>query len=117
MPLTTEFSALLNGMIAEKSPDAYVIEDMNHYTTASGLRSRYQAFFRRLNKTKEKVMMQSPHCIRHTYSTSLQRAGVPIAIVSVILGHSSTEMTDKYTHLDNIDDLRVAVDKAKKSTI
>ena len=61
--------------------------------------------------------MKPPHCIRHTYSTDMQRAGVPIAIVSAILGHSSTDVTDKYTHLDNIEDLRNAVDKVtKKST-
>ena len=114
VPLTVEFANLISSMIAEKNPDAYVIGDQDHFTTASGLRSRYQAFFRRLNKSEEKVVMQSPHCIRHTYSTSLQRAGVPIAIVSVILGHNSTEVTDKYTHLDNIEDLKAAVDRAEK---
>ena len=118
VPLSVGFAELLKSMIKTDNSQLYVIGDESDYTTASGLRSRYQAFFRRMNKAVgNKIEMKPPHCIRHTYSTDMQRAGVPIAIVSAILGHSSTDVTDKYTHLDNIEDLRNAVDKVtKKST-
>ena len=45
-----------------------------------------------------------PHCLRHTFCTELQKAGVPINIAKVIMGHSSIEMTARiYTHTDNAD--------------
>lgn len=119
VPLDIDFAETLKSMItSEDKSELYIIGDESDYTTASGLRSRYQAFFHRLNKSaKNQIEMKPPHCIRHTYSTDMQRAGVPIAIVSAILGHSSTDVTDRYTHLDNIEDLRNAVDKVtKKST-
>lgn len=118
VPFSVEFAEILKSKIKTKNKQLYIIGDEPDYTTASGLRSRYQAFFRRMNKASEtKIEMKPPHCIRHTYSTDMQRAGVPVAIVSAILGHSSTDVTDKYTHLDNIEDLRNAIDKiAKKST-
>lgn len=119
VPLDTDFAEILKSMITSEKSQLYIIGDETSYTTESGLRGRYQAFFRRLNKSLEtKIEIKSPHCIRHTYSTDMQRAGVPVAVVSAILGHSSTDVTDKYTHLDNLDDLRNAIDKVtKKSTI
>jgi integrase len=41
-----------------------------------------------------------PYCLRHTYCTDLQDAGVPINVAKDFMGHSSIEMTAKiYTHL------------------
>ena len=39
------------------------------------------------------------HDLRHSYATNLIDAGVPAAIVAKQLGHTSTRMTDKYTHI------------------
>lgn len=39
------------------------------------------------------------YCLRHTYCTNLQKAGVPINIARVLMGHSSIEITARiYTH-------------------
>ena len=39
------------------------------------------------------------YCIRHTYCTDLQKAGVPINIARELMGHSSIEVTAQiYTH-------------------
>lgn len=41
------------------------------------------------------------YCLRHTYCTDLQRAGVPINVARELMGHSSVEMTARiYTHTD-----------------
>lgn len=41
----------------------------------------------------------TPYCLRHTYCTDLQDAGVPINIAKYLMGHSSIELTAKiYTH-------------------
>lgn len=39
------------------------------------------------------------YCLRHTYCTDLEKAGVPINVASRLMGHSSLELTAKiYTH-------------------
>lgn len=40
-----------------------------------------------------------PYCLRHTYCTDLQDAGVPINIAKYLMGHSDISMTSRiYTH-------------------
>ncbi|MCL2216928.1 MAG: site-specific integrase [Defluviitaleaceae bacterium] len=40
-----------------------------------------------------------PYCLRHTYCTDLQDAGIPINVARYLMGHSSITMTAKiYTH-------------------
>jgi integrase len=38
----------------------------------------------------------NPHMFRHTFSVSLLEKGVPIEDVSILLGHSSLRITEKY---------------------
>jgi integrase len=40
------------------------------------------------------------HSLRHTFISNLKTAGVPTAIVSHLAGHSDTNTTDIYTHID-----------------
>lgn len=43
-----------------------------------------------------------PYCLRHTFCTNLQRAGVPINIAKELMGHSDIAITANiYTHRDN----------------
>ena len=50
-----------------------------------------------------------PHMLRHTYATSLYRAGVDLRTAQKLLGHSSIQMTaDIYTHLEQEDALKEA---------
>ncbi|MDD2217639.1 MAG: tyrosine-type recombinase/integrase [Eubacteriales bacterium] len=40
-----------------------------------------------------------PYCLRHTYCTDLQDAGVPINVAKELMGHSDISVTAKiYTH-------------------
>ena len=51
------------------------------------------------------------YCLRHTYCTDLQKAGVPINIARELMGHSSIEITAKiYTHTGS-DEAKAAVKK------
>lgn len=120
VPLTYEFTEILKGKFAEPLSKKYILGGGEEPVTAAGLRSRYKWFFDRLQKSlkesgKETIEEKSPHCIRHTYGTELQRQGMPIAIVSEILGHSSTDVTDKYTHLGNVTDLKHALDSLENT--
>lgn len=43
------------------------------------------------------------YCLRHTYGTDLQNAGVPINVAKDLMGHSKIELTAKiYTHLSDV---------------
>jgi len=46
-----------------------------------------------------KVPRAHPHLFRHTFATDLLQRGVSLQVVSVLLGHSSTKMTERrYSH-------------------
>ncbi len=96
------------------SREGYVLGGAQ-YINRDSFRCAYDAFFNRLNKDRlsrglPAVKRLPPHCCRHTYSTVMQRKGVPLPVVSALLGHSATGITVKYTHLDTLDDMRKAVD-------
>lgn len=43
-----------------------------------------------------------PYCLRHTFCTNLQRAGVPINVAKELMGHSDISITANiYTHKNN----------------
>ena len=72
---------------------------LNRMLKAAGIPQR--------NDRNEKVDI---HALRHTAITRFGRAGVPLAQVQKIAGHSDPKLTARiYTHLD-LEDLRSAVD-------
>lgn len=55
------------------------------------------------NKIIESVVAEdlTPYCLRHTFCTDLQRAGVPINVAKELMGHSDISVTANiYTHRD-----------------
>ena len=53
-----------------------------------------------------------PHWLRHTYATGLLRSGVPVEVVSCLLGHASVATTSAtYAHL-TVADTRAALTRA-----
>jgi integrase len=55
--------------------------------------------------------MKPPHISRHSFALLKQKHGMPVAILMEIMGHSSREMTDHYTHVGDIATLSEAVKK------
>jgi len=113
IPIKSDVARFLKKNLRETTK--YIVGD-TYYVTQAGFRSRYNKFFCRLNKTltnlgAEPIVKKSPHSCRHTYGTLLQKHGMPIAIVSELLGHHSTDVTDKYTHLKDVSVLTQAVEK------
>lgn len=69
-------------------------------------------YFRKIAKQADLPDKYTQTWLRHSLSTSLQRKGVPTAVVSKILDHSSQEITDKYyTHLKDLEVFQDAIAK------
>lgn len=106
--------------------------------TKESMRQMWKTFKRQLDismgaKTyRGKVIVSAaaadlvPYCLRHTYCTDLQDAGVPINIAKYLMGHEDISMTAKiYTHttaksIQNAADLinknGVSVEKSVENT-
>jgi integrase len=113
IPIEDEVTAFLSDRIDRDAK--YLIGD-SYYVSKDGFRGRYEWFFKRLNlflesNGKKPIKIKSPHSTRHTFGTLRQKSGMPIAMVSALLGHQSTEVTDKYTHLSDVTTLSEAVRK------
>jgi site-specific recombinase XerD len=52
----------------------------------------------------------SPHVLRHTFATRVNRAGVDLKTLQALLGHSQITTTSRYLH-PTADDLMNAIDK------
>ena len=52
------------------------------------------------------------YTLRHTSATQRVRDGLPVNVLAVVMGHTNTQMTQRYTHLKPAD-LVAALDRAK----
>ena len=101
-------------MAAQGDPDSPVFPSANGgIRGASNLRRLWESFARDLDlrlgaKVKGGQIVQhaiapdlTPYCLRHTFCTDLQRAGVPINVAKELMGHANISVTANiYTHRD-----------------
>jgi integrase len=72
--------------------------------------------YRHFISTQWEMLMQdlkmdyTPHYCRHTCATLMREAGIEEDIRKIILGHKSTDITDRYTHYSD-EMLIEAIDK------
>jgi site-specific recombinase XerD len=79
------------------------------FPTRSGIQSSQRNVGRDVRLLGQRVGITgvrfSPHTFRHTFAVSYLRAGGNVIYLQRILGHSSLEMTNRYTRSLGIDDL------------
>lgn len=102
-------------MKAKKGPFDYVFQTAEgNRQNENSLRRLWTGFKRELdiymgaelyrNKIVKSVVAEdlTPYCLRHTFCTDLQRAGVPLNVAKELMGHSDIQTTANiYTHRDN----------------
>ena len=92
-----------NILLEYKENFKYEIEKCNHFfVNQSGNPLSDQAVRRMINKyTKLAAIEQhiTPHMFRHTFATCLLEADVDIRYIQEMLGHSSINITQIYTHV------------------
>ena len=102
IPIRRELRARLEA--ARGEPEALI------FPTATG-GPRTSAAFHRLWHSFRRAMEErsgapvaedlTPYCLRHTFCTDLQRAGVPINVAKELMGHANISVTANiYTHRD-----------------
>jgi integrase len=67
-------------------------------------------------KTRRVLKDLGFHCLRHTATTLLKRAGASDVVAREIIGHKSANVSRIYTHID-VATLRAAIDKMPDLTI
>ena len=91
-------------------PEAFVCSWKSGYLTAKNVADMWQS----IKKAGSLPDDLDLYCLRHTYCTDLQKAGVPINIAKELMGHSSIQITANiYTHTGS-DDTKKAVEKLDK---
>lgn len=109
-------SQTLYDLLRSKAGDGYIFVQptTGRPHTKTSMRQMWETFKRKLDihmgaKTFRGAIIPEtsvvaedlvPYCMRHTYATDLQTAGVPINIAKDLLGHKHITMTARiYTHL------------------
>jgi len=84
-----------NALVNSKKPSAALI------LNAKGSRLTRQSIWEVVNKVAidNKLEDLSPHSLRHAFATHLLEGGADVRVVQELLGHSSVNTTQIYTHI------------------
>ncbi len=112
VPVPAPFLTELKNLKSENPFDYVCTNASGGRHTKQSIKQMWESFIYRLNKqmgckTSKGGKLVPPYpvaddlvmyCLRHTYGTDLQRAGVSINVARELMGHSSVSVTEGYTH-------------------
>lgn len=124
----------LKTMLPKVEEDEFLfVNSVGKYLDEYGRRHLWDAFRRQLNITAGCKLVRNqlvppypipddlvPYCLRHTYCTDLQKAGVDIRTAQYLMGHSSIALTaNVYTHIDSmqLETARGLIDESLKNML
>ncbi|GBF35421.1 integrase-recombinase protein [Desulfocucumis palustris] len=82
----------------------------NRYGRAIGVQGIEKLFSYYVNRARPKLDNVTPHSLRHTFCKNLIDSGVSLDQVAMLAGHSSMDVTKRYT-APSMNDLQAAVEK------
>ena len=102
VPLDVEVAGLIQTYLLTERPEStstrlfLVAKGPNRGQplTAAGLRTIF-----RYHRLKSGVPAGHPHALRHTFGTAMAEAGVDLAVMQALLGHTHVDTTARYIHL------------------
>ena len=112
VPVHTAVQWIVDEQLARNGKTVFCMKNGETMTTDYFRRRMFPKMLKELNLDES----LTPHATRHTFATLLKRGGADDFYRKRLLGHSSGNITDDvYTHED-IESLRVAVEKADVSS-
>ena len=89
------------------------------FTTSTGKLHYKRTITRSLERLYRRIGVKHHkfHAYRHTFGTNLSKAGVPIEVVSILMGHSSIDITAKYYINVDAERRRTAIEKIVSMTL
>lgn len=109
IPLSDRARAVLQEQIGENArhelhavrTSPYIFpNEHGHVMSETGITHLFKKGCRRAFPDREGLHF---HSLRHSLGTRLARAGVSLHIIKQWMGHSSIKVTERYTHLNNLD--------------
>lgn len=97
VPITPQLSNLLKMHLNGKK-NVYVFGKSNgtKYTTRA-MQTRFKNICVRHRLDPKK---HNPHCMRHTFATSLRAKGMKLQDIQLLMGHKSIKTTEIYAHME-----------------
>ena len=92
---------VLRKVLPEIGAEEYLIKSLSGVSPIkeSHRRKMWNSFKKELGRYIDVADDLVPYCLRHTYCTDLQDAGIPINVARELMGHSTIVLTSKiYTH-------------------
>ena len=100
LPLRGDALDVLRRLHEERQPDGgeHVFRDREGRNIKPNRASKRFKFFVRKAKLPERERLRL-HSLRHTAGSWLAMRGVPMRVIQAILGHSTVQVTERYSHL------------------
>lgn len=103
----TDYFSKRNEVVKDKTEKALFVNTRGTRLTVRSVQRVLEEALKRAGIAK----MISPHGIRHTFATHMLNSGADLRSIQELLGHASLSTTQRYTHL-NLDQLMKVYDSA-----
>ena len=114
IPIHPEMTEYMTNRVMSNLPEAYLFVDSRGKFYSENKLKRIWNSVRTIAHLDNSLRLYD--FTRHSFASNLINSGTSLFKVSKLLGHSSTKMTEKYTHAD-VDNLRADLNKLSTKTI